>query len=211
MNIIKTRKINWKNKRRIILLEKNYNVIILTILIGFGIVIGALIFSKTTSDLNNSIDVLYDNFVSSAREKSFISNFTDTFINSMVYLFLFFIMGTNAVGIPFIYFITCIKGIGNGIISGYLYSTFGLQGVGFSTLVIFPYALISGIIVILMGDSSIKLSKNIFLSMTGKSYTESEITIKKYCINFIIYTAFFIVASMIDAIFKVSFSNTFNI
>ena len=211
MNIISSSQIKWKNKNMLQIIEKNYNTIILTIIIGFGIIIGSIMISRTSTEFNNSINNLYDNFAASIREKSLISIFFDTFFTSMVYVFLFFIMGTNALGIPFIYFLTCTKGIGNGIISGYLYTTFGLQGVGFSTLVLFPYALFSGIIVILMGNSSLKMSKSIFSGLNGKFPNYSEITIKKYCVNFLIYTAFFLIASIIDAIFKVSFSGVFNI
>lgn len=211
MNIISSSQIKWKNKNVLKSIEKNYNIIILTALVGFGIIIGSILISKTSLEFNNSIDNLYENFIASIREKSFISTLFDTFFTSMVYIFLFFIMGTNALGVPFIYFLACIKGIGNGIVSGYLYMTFGLQGVGFSTLVLFPYALFSGIVVILMGNSSLKMSKIIFSGLSGKYSNSSEITIKKYCINFLIYTAFFLVASTIDAIFKVSFSGAFNI
>lgn len=211
MKIIKLNRLNWKKNKRGVAIEKHYNIIILTTLIGFGIVIGSLIIAKTTSELNSSIDTLYNNFISSIKEKTFFTIFCDTFFTSMIYIFLFFIMGTNALGIPFVYFLTCIKGIGNGIISGYLYSIYGLKGVGFSTLVLFPYAIISGIIIIMMGDSSLKLSKNIFHDLRSKPPVHKEITIKKYCINYIVYTAFFILASMIDAIFKVSFSSAFNI
>lgn len=211
MNIISSSQIKWKNKNILQTIEKNYNIIILTTLIGFGIIIGSILISRTSSEFNNSIDNLYNNFVASIKEKSFISTFFDTFFTSMVYIFLFFIMGTNALGVPFVYFLACIKGIGNGIISGYLYMTFGLQGVGFSTLVLFPYALFSSIIIILMGNSSLKMSKTIFSGLNGKFPNFNEITIKKYCVNFLIYTAFFLVASIIDAIFKVSFSDVFSI
>ena len=211
MNIITSSHKKIKKKNAIQIIEKNYNTIILTTLLGFGIILGSIIISKTSMEFNNSINSLYDNFVLSIREKNFISTFFDTFFTSMVYIFLFFIMGTNALGVPFIYFLTCIKGIGNGIISGYLYMTFGLQGVGFSTLVLFPYALLSGIAVILMGNSSLKMSKSIFSGLSGKFTSSNEITIKKYCVNFLIYTALFVAASIIDSIFKVSFSGTFNI
>lgn len=211
MNIVTTSNLRPKKKITLQLIEKNYNIIILTSLLVFGIIIGSLIISKNSSDFNSSISVLYDNFISSIREKRFISTFFDTFFTSMMYIFLFFIMGTNALGVPFIYFLTCIKGIGNGIISGYLYMTFGLQGVGFSTLVLFPYALSSGIIVIMMGNSSLKMSKSIFSGLSTKFSNHSEITIKKYCVNFLIYTAFFIISSLIDAIFKASFSGVFSI
>ena len=211
MNIIASTHINQKKKNRIQVIEKNYNIIILTILIVFGIILGTIIISKTSIEFNNSINVLYDNLVASIKGKSFFSIFFDTFFSSMVYIFLFFIMGTNAIGVPFIYFLTCIKGIGNGITSGYLYMSFGLQGVGFSTLVLFPYALMSGVIVILMGNSSIKMSKYIFSGLNGKLINNNEIKIKKYCVNFLIYTALFITASIIDAIFKSSFSGAFGI
>ena len=211
INAKRTHKIRWQNNARIISIEKNYNIIILTTLIGFGIIVGALIISKASLNLSGSISVIYGNYVSAIREKSFWTNLTDTFFTSIIYLVLIFIMGTNAVGIPFIYFITCIKGISIGIINGYLYASFGFKGVGFSTLVLFPYALISGVIIILAGDSAIKLSRGIFLDLINKGSTAREITIKKYCINFVIYTAFFIIASVIDAIFKLSFSEIFNI
>jgi len=211
MNIISSSQVKRKKKFTLQVIEKNYNVIILTTLIGFGIILGSIIISKTSSEFNNSINVLYDNFVASIKEKNFISSFFDTFCTSMIYVFLFFIMGTNALGVPFIYFFTCLKGIGNGIISGYLYMTFGLQGVGFSTLVLFPYALLSGITIIMMGNSSLKMSKSIFSILSAKFANSNEITIKKYCVNFLIYTALFVASSIIDAIFKVSFSGTFNI
>lgn len=211
MNIITTSKLGPKKKINLQVIEKHYNIIILTSLFIFGLIIGSLIISKNSSDFNSSISTLYDNFVTSIREKSFITTFFYTFFTSMVYVFLFFIMGTNALGVPFVYFLCCIKGIGNGIISGYLYMTFGLQGVGFSTLVLFPYALSSGIIVILMGNSSLKMSKSIFSGLSTKFANQSEITIKKYCVNYLIYTAFFIISSLIDAIFKASFSGVFNI
>lgn len=211
MNIITSPSIKWKKKNTLLKIEKNYNNIVLTTLLIFGIIIGALIIAKNSSEFNSSIQTLYDNFVKSIKNKSFISTFCDTFFTSIIYVFLFFIMGTNALGVPFVYFLTCIKGIGNGIISGYLYMTFGLQGVGFSTLVLFPYALSSSIIIIIMGNSSIKMSRSIFSGLSGKYAVSNEITIKKYCVNFLFYTAFFTISSLIDAVFKVSFSGNFSI
>lgn len=211
MNIISSAQMKWKKKNTLQIIDKNYNIIILTILMGFGVIIGSIIISKASTEFNSSINYLYDNFVASIKERNFGASFFDTFFTSMVYIFLFFIAGTNALGVPFVYFLTCIKGIGNGIISGYLYMTFGIKGVGFATLVLFPYALLSAVAIILMGNSSLQMSRNIFSTLSGKFAKSNEITIKKYCVNFLIYTALFVLFSIIDAIFKASFSSNFSI
>ena len=67
MNIMSSAQVKWKKKNTLQIIEKNYNIIILTTLIGFGIVLGSIIISKTSLEFNNSINVLYDNFVSSIR------------------------------------------------------------------------------------------------------------------------------------------------
>lgn len=211
MNIISSAQMKWKNKNTLQIIDKNYNIIILTILMGFGVIIGSIIISNASNEFNGSINYLYDNFVASIKGKNFTSSFLDTLFTSMIYIFLYFIAGTNALGVPFIYFLTCIKGIGNGIISGYLYMTFGIKGVGFATLVLLPYALLSAVTVILMGNSSLQMSKSIFTTLSGKFANSNEIKIKKYCVNFLIYTALFVLFSIIDAIFKASFSSSFSI
>lgn len=180
-----------------------------------GMIVGALTAKQAEKSVLDSLDFLFvTNFESRAEQTVFV-----TFSASLTSYFLFFaaifLCGLSAwaiVGVPVILF---FKGMGLGLCAGYLYQTYGFNGVGFYLLVMLVGVMISSIALLMQGKEAIGFSKSIWrmLRKNNPSYTSIQKAHTYPLFTYLINNSYILIAvaisALVDALLSVMFAGAF--
>ena len=187
---------------------ENSRFFILILIFAIGIIFGSVAIRKN-GNITDEIKILISNFTM-LRAGQGIS---DNFINSMAVNLLFglssIFFAFSIIGYPFIMILPFIRGVAIGAVSGYLYASYKLTGLGYSLLMIYPAALISVTALIFIFNESCEYSSNAYLkSITGKGIYKKNET-KYFLIRQLIFLAITSLGALIDAISAMLFSRFF--
>ena len=185
------------------------NLIFLSLFIS-GLIIGLLVIKKDVASINNVLSSIFENYFIEKGKNEFLYCFIN---NVSIYIILpvtIFILGLSAVGIPIILLFPVISGTALGIIIGFLYSAYYLQGLGYAAVVIIPAASIIIATFLKCCIEGVFMSLEIFFSITTKNQNKKNINeFKEYCLKFLLFLIPFFVAALINAICFKLFGNLF--
>lgn len=132
------------------------------ITVFIGVFLGAFRAKGADSDLALGLDFLFTTNLQSRLSQSVFETFCSCFFSNFLFLFAVFLCGLAPWGMAVIPMITTFKGFGVGLCAGYLYSAYGLKGIGFYMLVLLLGIFIFTVALIVQSQNSFKLSKRIF-------------------------------------------------
>lgn len=188
----------------------NRTFVILMVSLILGIVSGSLLLKNADESTKNYIDILFlNNFKPEIKVEpwtAFVSSVSSTFI----FIIMIFFMGLSAWGFVLIPFIPVLRGLCIGFCEGYLYSSFGMKGLVFHLIVLFPGVMLSSLAIILMSKEAMRISYNIssviFLEEQRK---DSGDYLRLYLMRTGCVMIIIVVSSIIDLIFNLLFSGLF--
>ncbi|MCQ2463009.1 MAG: stage II sporulation protein M [Clostridia bacterium] len=111
------------------------------------------------------------------------------FISNMLCLMILFIFGLCIAGSPFIILLIFIKSSGAGMIIGYLYGTYGFDGIEFCVTVFFPSVILLLTALIMAGNESlftIRELKNAYSFPVENKKAGFSLYIKRYILPLVI-------------------------
>ena len=180
-------------------LKKNRRILIMMLLFAAGMIIGALSLKKADSYLSGAFSDMFSVYIRSKGSQSLGMNFINSLAVNAALMLAAFVFGLCAVGLPLICILPIIRGVGIGMLSGYLYSNFALRGLGYCVLVIYP-GLIPAIFALLLACSAgINSSYEMLLSLSSAKAQRGEGSIKIYCMRFLIICILIVLAAVTDA------------
>lgn len=180
-------------------LKKNRRILIMMLLFAAGMIIGAVSLKRADSYLSGAFSDMFSVYIRSKSSQSLGMNFINSLAVNAAFMLAVFVFGLCAVGLPLICILPIIRGVGIGILSGYLYSNFALRGLGYCVLVIYP-GLIPAIFALLLACSAgINSSYEMLLSLSSAKAQRGEGSIKIYCMRFLIICILIVLAAVIDA------------
>ena len=148
-------------------LKKNRRILIMMLLFAAGMIIGAVSLKRADSYLSGAFSDMFSVYIRSKSSQSLGMNFINSLAVNAAFMLAVFVFGLCAVGLPLICILPIIRGVGIGILSGYLYSNFALRGLGYCVLVIYP-GLIPAIFALLLACSAgINSSYEMLLSLSS--------------------------------------------
>lgn len=190
--------------------EREVKVTIITLaLFAAGMIIGAGIAknsgsSETIADFSNIFDI----FVQNRNNNKAYEIFLNSFAVNVLFLSASFASGLSCIGIPLICAIPIIKGIGFGMLSGYLLSVYKMSGIGYYLLTIFPGAIISVSALTISCAFAGLMSTDILSVVSAKKQPEKKI-ITHYLKSFMLFFISCVISSAIDTILTKAFSYLF--
>lgn len=191
-------------------LKKNGRMLAMLAVFAAGMIIGA-VFVKRGGDLFSDIVCnMFTAYIKAKNEQSIGLNFINSLAVNISFMLAAFIFGLCAVGLPFVCTLPLLKGIGIGMLSGYLYSEFSLKGLGYCILIIYP-GLIPAVFALLLACSAgIVSSYEMLLSFSSSKAQKGERSIKIYCIRFLVICILVIISAALDAATGRLFSRLFS-
>ena len=179
-------------------LKKNRRILIMMLLFAAGMIIGAVSLKRADSYLSGAFSDMFSVYIRSKGSQSLGMNFINSLALNAAFMLAAFVFGLCAVGLPLICILPIIRGVGIGMLSGYLYSNFALRGLGYCVLVIYP-GLIPAIALLLACSAGINSSYEMLLSLSSVKAQRGEGSIKIYCMRFLIICILIVLAAVTDA------------
>lgn len=205
------RKSLYYSKNRVSQLPIRREILMFSILLLSGLLIGVLVAKNGNESILTQVSRMFDSFYSVRENQSIGASVINSLKVSCAFWLINLLFGLCLIGIPFVTVIPVIRGLGIGLVTGYIYSIYGIKGIGYCFLIIFPGALISFIALIYAVSDSFKMSlytlSSCVNSVAPKGGAEK---IKIFAVRQMFYLILFAVSAFIDGIANKLFAGVFN-
>lgn len=184
---------------------KNYSAAIITVLVlCISTVFGVLFYKLCNSLFDEELNSLFNNYTNIFINKSKPEILSGLLLGNAVYFILMLLFSTSVIGSAFIYSVSALKITGLGVVVAYLYGQFGLKGIEYCALVIFPGKFFMILSMIILIDSCIYICKNI-----RKKQAEYTDILKNQIIRVMLVLMFMALSLVLDYITLTVFSDLF--
>lgn len=205
------RKSLYYSKNRVSQLPIRREILMFSILLLSGLLIGVLVAKNGNESILTQVNRMFDSFYSVRENQSISASVVNSLKVSCAFWLINLLFGLCIIGVPFVTVIPVIRGLGIGIVTGYIYSIYGIKGIGYCFLIIFPGALISFIALIYAVSDSFKMSLYTLSSCVNSGAPKGGAEkIKIFAVRQIFYLMLFAVSAFIDGIANKLFAGVFN-
>lgn len=205
------RKSLYYSKNRVSQLPIRREILMFSILLLSGLLIGVLVAKNGNESILTQVSRMFDSFYSVRENQSIGASVINSLKVSCAFWLINVLFGLCIIGIPFVTIIPVIRGLGIGLVTGYIYSIYGIKGIGYCFLIIFPGALISFIALIYAVSDSFKMSLYTLSSCVNSGALKGGAEkIKIFAVRQIFYLMLFAVSAFTDGIVNKLFAGVFN-
>lgn len=205
------RKSLYYSKNRVSQLPIRREILMFSILLLSGLLIGVLVAKNGNESILAQVSRMFDSFYSVRENQSIGASVINSLKVSCAFWLINILFGLCIIGIPFVTIIPVIRGLGIGLVTGYIYSIYGIKGIGYCFLIIFPGALISFIALIYAVSDSFKMSLYTLSSCVNSGAPKGGAEkIKIFAVRQIFYLILFAVSAFTDGIVNKLFAGVFN-
>lgn len=190
-------------------LRSNKSPLAITILFITGIILGTITINKHNEFILIKTAEIFKDYLAVQAGQSLFALFMNSVFKFSIYILMIYILGLCAIGSPLICALPLIRGLGAGLISGYLYSAYALKGIGYCVLIMYPGLLISVFAMIIGCSKGIEMSYDLLRAVTaGQPCVETGL--KKYTSRFFVILAVTVAAALTDTVCYALFMRFFN-
>lgn len=193
------------------LIMNNKSLAVLACILLLGIFLGSLSIGAMKTTVINKIGVLFlDNFKNRSSEPLFFI-FISSLSSVFIFVLLAFFMGLSVWGFIMLPFVPLVRGICIGFTQSYLYSQYGLYGIAFQLVVLFPGIFVSSIAILLITKEAMALShslSNVFIFNETNYKKRSEF--KTYLFRGSCVFALTTLSAIIDTVLNFAFLRFFS-
>lgn len=190
-------------------MKGNLRLFLLACAFATGMLAGAAFLKNTvTTSVGEEVVYIADTYKNLKCNQGFLQNFCYSMLSEGILLLISVFIGFSAIGSPLICLLPFIKGLGLGLFCGYLYSEYGLHGLGYSLLLIVPAQSIANLTLIVSCNESCGFSYKICKEGILSSTLRKEET-KNYMLKHGVYLIMMAISSLIGAFFCSIFSSFF--
>lgn len=166
------------------------SVIYTAVFYAFGLFVGSYFYRIASTDTLNEL--------LKPQQQSILSLFASDFcVYFSLYLIVVF-LGFCLIGYPVVNIIPTVIGIVIGIKTAYLFINYSLKGIGYSVVMLVPYAALFLTVITFTIQISSNLSKEL-MSITKKSEENTQLNLKPYIKKYFILALCIAVTALIDA------------
>ncbi len=176
--------------------------------IAFALLSGTLLYILSENYLVEEMRESFIGFYSDFSSKSKTEVFTGILLAHLPYVAIMIILGSSSIGYLLIPLISYTKIAGISFLNSYLYSAFGLKGIEYSLLILFPGKFLMLFSVVFLMQCCIDNSVSVKNIIKGESRAENNGTF--YAVRIAVAVIFLVFSSLVDCILAVSFSSLFS-
>ena len=186
----------------------NWKILVPAVFAVAGLIAGCLI-GKGEGALYQRITSYFSEYVISGQIGKLLPYFLSCLIVPSLFCALLFFFGMSAYGGVFTNIFPFAFGFLIGTVSYYMYNTYTLKGLAYCVILIFPYAVLSMISIVLCTSESISMSEVILRSIS-KNSKFSDYTFKRYYTGYLKNYGYILFAAVIKIILDYLFGALFN-
>ena len=203
--INKNQNTNFRNIKEKI--SKNIIFRIFVTVLFIGIIFGAISGRNANDKLMESLDLIFLTNFKVRCSQGALAAFSASFASSFIFLLAVFLLGLSVWGGYIAVFLPFIKGYGYGLSAGYLYCTYGLNGILYNILIILPGAFLCSIIISAACQQALKFSfrQTVFFALSAVS-DDIRVRMREYIKSMLWLFIFSAAASAADMLFSLMFS-----
>lgn len=183
------------------ILKSNQTLTLLCTLLLTGMFLGAVCVKHADEAMLEKIKLLTGTYINSGVSRSILDNFLSYISADTVFIILSVFFGLCIIGEPILWTLPMIRGLGLGLITGFVYKTYSVQGVLYSTVLIVVPAVISSLAMAVSCKESILSSREIksALKEDGKQFNYREF-LKLFAVRNLILYAFVVLAGLVGCL-----------
>lgn len=192
-------------------LRENYGLVLLSVFLICGMVLGAIFARNAGISALSKLDFLfYSNFKSRAAQP-FITIFSASFASSFLFILFCFLCGLSMWGMFIIPGVVFFRGFGLGLTSGYIYAAYGGNGILFNLAVILPGAFICCLAILLAAREGTRFSRKIAsCGASAQNGTISRGNMRLYLLRFGAILGIAFLAALMDVFLSACFAGMFS-
>lgn len=184
--------------------------LLLIVMFVFGMLYGVLLIGGN-SELFQTFSLFTGEYTRQQQEQTLLQNFLSSFSSSILFIVIPYLLGYSAIGQPAVLLVPFFKGLGLGAFMGNLYTSQGLQGVGYSVLIIVPYTLVALFAIMIACRESLRLSNLFFASFASRRGTGVSMgAVKLYNIKFLILCVIVLISAILNTVSVLLFARLFH-
>lgn len=189
------------------ILKSNQTLTLLCILLLTGMFLGAVCVKHADEAMLEKMKLLTGTYINSGVSRSILDNFLSYILADTVFIVISVFFGLCVIGEPILWTLPMIRGLGLGLITGFVYKTYSVQGVLYSTVLIVIPAVISSLAMAVSCKESILSSREIksALKEDGKQFNYGEF-LKLFAVRNLILYAFVILSGLVGCLLTYFFS-----
>lgn len=202
-----TRIVHFKSKKLSEIIKSGYVFALMFAAYIVGMVVAVLLLKENEKVFSAAVAAFGE--FSDKRTGGFLSVFFSALVDSLPAMLAVFISGTCIVGAAIIPFFVFYRGFCYGLLAGYLYSQFAMNGIIYSLLFIIPPSLIGAFALFF----SAKQSYGFSLLLAGHIFPEPRENLLyphfvRYCKGFLLLLLLCVVAALTDSLLSAAFIDT---
>ena len=192
------------------ILGQGWQKLALLALYGLGLLLGSKTAAGASSGWQEQLLELLRAQRMNRAGQSVLANALGYFGTDILFMLAAFLLGLCAAGLPLLLLLPVLRGLGMGVLSGWLYMTQGFTGIGYSVLILYPSAIISTLIMLSYCKESMSMSGDMLMMIGGK-LDQTENTLRQYISRYLGLLVVSIFAALVDAICYSMFAGVFDI
>lgn len=166
-----------------------------------GVIVGAAIVGIGYNDSDSLIIKICQENFSKISEESALLVFLGNILSCLTYSVAIYLFGVCAIGLPFLFVIPFIVGIGKGAFLGFILVDKNLGEVLRSIIFFLPQNIVFCFVVLAALNLAVKMSIHTFGNISGVKYEQFyALNYKKYNQRFLLYALFLVFYCVIDAV-----------
>lgn len=187
-----------------------------SLLFIFGVFIlsffcGTVIIKSANDNVSNFVNSLLGSYISKRSVHSFVMIGFNSCVAVLPYFLSLFILGGSVAGTFLSPAVIALRGLGNGLIMGFLYKTYELKGIAFSALIILPSALVSALALILCARESFCFSIMFIRAVSPRSGAVNlSNDFRLYCLRYLFLLVVLLISALLDSVLSISFIRFFS-
>ncbi len=191
-------------------IRENYVLVSFSIFLITGMVLGSIFAKNIDFSVLSKLDFLFYSNIKTRSVQPFLSVFTASFASSFLFVLFCFLCGLSIWGMFIIPVVLVFRGFGLGLTSGYLYSSYGGNGILFNLIVILPGAFICCIAILLAAREGSRFSRRIAAGGKGQGGIISRSNIRLYLLRFGAILGIAFLSAVTDLILSACFAGMFS-
>ena len=192
------------------ILGQGWQKLALLALYGLGLLLGAKTAAGASSGWQAQLLELLRTQRMDRAGKNVLANALGYFGTDSLFMLAAFLLGLCAAGLPLLLILPVLRGLGMGVLSGWLYMSQGFTGIGYSVLILYPSAVISTLIMLSYCKESMSMSGDMLMMIGGK-LEHTENTPRQYFSKYLGLLVASVLAALTDAICYSMFAGVFEI
>ena len=172
-----------------------------------GIVAGAFSGRNSDNKMMEKLDIVFQTNFKVRCTQGMIDAFVASFASAFIFILVIFLAGLSLWGGIVTVFIPFVKGYGYGLSVGYLYCTYGIQGIFYNILVILPGAFLCSAVICASAQESVRNTFRL-ISLFRKTAVSDDprLQMKHYMLSMLYFLFIASLSSAVDMLFSFFFS-----